>query len=135
MKLLIWTLSQFFYFKHRSVWFWIAFEGDFMSTKLVFAELKISFLWLLAERFPAKFLSFDLYFLSTLLIYLRAESMLNLNSLEEGECEVSKSINFSSKSLGLRVISFRLRLWNILDKFLFLNFYWFFIIENQQQKK
>lgn len=133
LKLLIFTFSQFLYFKHRSVWFWIAFDGDLRSTKLVLDELKISFLWLLAEKLPVIFLSFDFYFLSILLMYLRAESMLNLNSLEDGECEFSKSMNFSSKSLGLRVISFRLRLWYILDKFLFLNFYWFFIMESQHQ--
>lgn len=130
LKLLIWTFSQFFYFKHRSVWFWIAFDGDLKSTKLVLAEENMSFLWLLAERLPAIFLSFDLCFFSILLIYLRAESMLNLNSFEDGECEFYKSINFSSKSLVLRVISFRLRLWNIMDKFLFLNFYWYFIIKS-----
>lgn len=110
VNLLIWMLSQFFSFKQRSVWFKIIFDGDFIEAVFVFDDPIIRFLWLLADRLPILALSLGLYFLSILLIYLRAESMLNLNYLEDGECEFSKSTSLSSKSLGLSVISLRLRL-------------------------
>lgn len=131
LKLLTWTLSQFLSFKILSVWFTFIFKGDFAYSFLVLVELKFNFLWLRADKMPFLYFSPDICVCYCLVMYFNADSMLNLNYLEEGERLFYMSEVLSSNNFVFTRISLRLRFCIILSKLkiIFLNFYWFLIQE------
>lgn len=127
LNLLTSTFSQFLSFNVLSVWFIWMFEGDLLDNFIVLVVLKFNFLWLRAEKTAFLYFSPDILFCYCLVMYFKAESILNLNSFEEEEYPFYKSEVLSSKYFVFMRISLRLRFYIILTKLkiIFLKFYWF----------